>query len=108
MEGQFSDTSLKLIGKFCPHQKFAQRKEVGGKKIFVFSSCFAKKGEQARSAGNGRHEVAEVRAPRLLGGWGEDSASLPDRSIYFFRLRAEADETEQKIIPFLKICSAHH
>ncbi|MFH1944968.1 MAG: hypothetical protein ABIK95_05010, partial [Acidobacteriota bacterium] len=60
-----SDASLKLIGKFCPHPKFAQRKEVGGKKIFVFSSCFAKKGEQARSAGNGRHEVAEVRAPRL-------------------------------------------
>jgi len=28
---------------------------------------------------------------------GQDSACLPDRSIYFFRLRAEADETEQKL-----------
>jgi len=57
-------------------------KEIGGEKEFSFFFLLRpKKGRQALSAGNGRHEVAEVRAPRLLGGWGEDSASLPDRSI---------------------------
>jgi hypothetical protein len=38
------------MGKFCPYPKFAQRKEVGGKKIFVFSSCFnPKRGSRLRA-----------------------------------------------------------
>jgi len=55
------------MGKFCPHPKFAKREEVGGKKIFVFSSCFAQKrgswlGAQATES---RQSRDEVRAPRL-------------------------------------------
>jgi len=33
------------MGKFCPYPKFAQRKEVGGKKIFVFLPASTQKGE---------------------------------------------------------------
>jgi len=75
------DTSLKLMGKFCPRPRFTQKRRWRKKDFCLFFSLCHKKGKQARSAGNGRHEVAEVRAQRLLGGWGEDSASLPARSI---------------------------
>jgi len=58
------------MGKFCPHPKFAQ-KEVRRKKIFVFLlPALPKKGGSPDFVGTG--------------GWGEGSASLPDRSICFF------------------------
>lgn len=80
------------MGKICP-----QKKEIGGEKNFVFSSClphktfgllqgFAQKRE-SRLGVQGTEDsqrLTEVRAPRLLGGWGEESASLPDRSICYF------------------------
>jgi len=72
------------MGKFCLAQDLP-KKEGGGEKEFCFFFLLRpKKGRQALSAGNERHEVAEVRAQRLLGGWGDDSASLPDKSICSF------------------------
>lgn len=67
------DTSLNL----------PEKEEEDGGKEFCFSSCFIQKRESrlgAQATENSR-SLAEVRAPRLLGGWGENSASLPDRSI---------------------------
>ncbi len=37
--------SLKLIGKFCPHPKFAQRRRWRGKRILFFLPASLKKGE---------------------------------------------------------------
>ena len=86
------------MDRFCLHPKSAQKRKRRGKRILFFlpASPKTKKGRQALSAGNGRHKVAEVRAQRLLGG--ERIRLLCPTEIFdFFRLRAEADETEQKI-----------
>jgi hypothetical protein len=48
------------MGKFCSHPEFVKKRIDGEKELyFPFLLC-RKKGKQARSAGNGRHEVAEV------------------------------------------------
>jgi len=59
---------LKIDGQVLPAPKICSKKESGGKRILFFFLLRPKKGRQALSAGNGRHEVAEVRAQRLLGG----------------------------------------
>jgi len=84
-ENSFLITSLKLIGKFCPHPKFAQRRRWRGKRILFFSSCFAQKGGSRLGAQATKDtEGGLSSSTETAGGWGEDSASLPDRSIYFF------------------------
>jgi|GEM_PF-2666274 len=90
------DIKFKIDWQILPHPKFAKEKELAEKKDFVFSSCFApKRGSRlGAQATESRQSRDEIRALRLQCGCGVDSASLPDRSIYFFRLRVEADETE--------------
>jgi len=47
-------SALKLMGKFCPHPKFAQREKTREKDFCFFFLLCPQKGKQARSTGNAR------------------------------------------------------
>jgi hypothetical protein len=72
------DTSLKLIGKFCPHPKFAKKEGIEKRNFVFFLLCPKRRSRLGVQETEDSKRLAEVRAPRLLGGLGEDSASLPE------------------------------
>ncbi|HBY57037.1 MAG TPA: hypothetical protein DEG96_04160 [Candidatus Atribacteria bacterium] len=92
--------SLELIGKFCPHPKFAQKRRWRKEEFCFFFLLRPKRGSRlGAQATESRQSRDEVRAPRLQEG-GEKIRFLCPTEIFASLIKGKGGRDRAKIIPF--------